>query len=844
MIRELLNMLGESLSKENLLSFLNNSSYDEMLGIDLNEDRFRFLYNIEGKYQVPATEGSLRNFLDYVLQHLIHEEDKALYAEQMSPQTLASRLAASDMPGIIEFEHRVRNPEGGWRWVEQVILGGEAFGMPDGVVYCYVYDIQNIKDREAGNTRVRSSQRVERDVLTGLLRDNDFYSAAKRLLADRATNWELVVIDLEQFKLFNEWYGRKAGDMVLARIGAGLLQDADRCDGLAGYMGNDDFCLLVPAGRVQLDSLYEKIHRVIVRFGVSIGFLPAFGVSYSNGNTSILNLFDQSSLACQLAKQDFKQRIRTFDPSMYNKTAEDYRILSEFQDALKNGEITFYLQPQCHAGTGGIVGAESLARWIKPDGRIVPPPAFVPVLEKYGFIPDLDKYIWESVCRWCRRCLDAGLPLIPVSVNVSQVDIFTMNVAEHFCDLVDHYRLPRTALKIEITESVCGEDSEKVRQTVSTLREYGFVVLMDDFGSGYSSLNMLHELNIDVIKLDAYFLHLGDTSDRKGMRILESIVSMAKTLALPIIVEGVETQAQQEYLMSLGCQYMQGYFFYKPMPAESFEALIADPDKVENRGFVFKANDQFRIREFLNDTIYSDSMLNNIIGPAAIYAAHDGQVDIVRFNQQFFEAVNVPDFHERLDDIQRFMTDADAKKLRALLARAYEDRLNGAGGVMSFSRIDGGYSTFLIHFFFLNESGGSRRFYGAARNVSEISRLSQRMELIARFSSNTVIFLTRKANRSSFEVVAHGLESSMGLSRNQLKAELDSGAFLRRLQPGERDKLGALSRECDTEHKGFSAPFTMRTDDGGALNLRLKVDYVDDEQSEVRCILSMWGENE
>ncbi len=844
MMRELLDMLDKGMSRENMLAFLNNSSYDEMLGIDLNNDRFKFLYNIEGKYQVPATEGSFRNFFEYVLEHLIHEEDKALYAQLMNPQTMASRLAASDMPGIIEFEYRTHNPNGGWRWVEQVVVGGETFRLPDGMVYCYIYDIQNIKDREAGNTRVRSVAHVEHDVLTGLLRENDFFNAATPLLANRATNWALVVIDLEQFKLFNEWYGRKAGDMVLARIGAGLSRDAERFEGLAGYMGNDDFCLLVPAERLQAENLYEKIHRVIVRFGVSIGFLPAFGVSYSNGNTSILSLFDQSSLACQQAKQDFKRRIRNFDPSMYNKTAEDYRVLSEFQDALKNGEVTFYLQPQCHASTGGIVGAESLARWIKPDGQLVPPSDFVPVLEKYGFIPDLDKYIWESVCKWCRKCLDDGLPLIPVSVNVSQVDIFTMSVAEHFCDLVDRYDLPRTALKIEITESVCGEDSQEVRKTVSALRENGFVVLMDDFGSGYSSLNMLHELNIDVIKLDAYFLHLDDTSDKKGMRILESIVNMAKTLALPIIVEGVETEAQKEYLVSLGCGYMQGYYFYKPMPVEAFEALIADPENVENRGFVFKANDQFRIREFLNDTIYSDSMLNNIIGPAAIYSAHDGRVDIVRFNQQFFEAVNVPDFSERLNDIQRFMSDPDAKKMKELLLRAYEDRLNGASGVMSFSRIDGGYSTFLIHFYFLNESGNNRRFYGAARDVSDISRLSQRMELISRYSSHTVIFLTRKANKSSFEVVAHGLEGTMSLSRNQLKAELDSGAFLRRLPPEDRDKLAMLSRECDAEGKGFSTSFMMRTDDGEMLNLRLKLDYVDDAQSEVRGILSMWGENE
>ena len=304
---------------------------------------------------------------------------------------------------------------------------------------------------------------------------------------------------------------------------------------------------------------------------------------------------------------------------------------------------------------------------------------------------------------------------------------------------------------------------------------------MDDFGSGYSSLNMLHELNIDIIKLDAYFLHLNNTSDRKGMRILESIVNMAKTLTLPIIVEGVETESQKDYLMSLGCRYMQGYFFYKPMPVENIEALIADPDRVDNRGFLFKANDQFRIREFLNDAIYSDAMLNNIIGPAAIYAWHGDAVDIVRFNQQFFEAVNAPDFEQRLEGIQQFMPEKDRKKLFELLAQADRDRLNGAEGVMSFARGDGDYSRFLIHFYFLNESDGSKRFYGAARDVTGMAKLGNHMALLSRHSSRSVVFLVRQHGRYSYEVAAHGLESTMKLSRECVEAELNDGSFFERI---------------------------------------------------------------
>lgn len=839
MIMGLLSLVKGDGAQEFIMEYLNNSSYDEMLGIDLNEDRFSFIYNIEDKYHLPATQGGFRNFYEYAVDHLVFEEDRQVYADNMNPDTLLRRLENAELPGVLDFQYRVRNLEGGWRWVEQVVVGGAVNKLPEGLVYCYIYDIQNIKDREAGTTRVRNGEKVVRDRLTGLLRDDDFFHAATTLLANRSIDWMLLVMDLEQFKLFNEWYGREAGDMVLARIGSGLNRDAERCEGLAGYMGNDDFCLLAPGDRLDIQELYEKVHRVIVRFGVSIGFLPAFGISRSNGGTSILNLFDQASLACRQAKQDFKNRIRAFEPSMYNKTAEDYRILSDFQDALRNGEITFYLQPQCRASTGKVVGAESLARWIKPNGETVPPTAFVPVLEKYGFISDLDKYIWESVCRWCRQCLDRGLPLVSVSVNVSQVDIFTLNVTDYFCELIERYDLPRSAVKIEITESACGEDSQKVRDTVQRLREQGFVVLMDDFGSGYSSLNMLHELNIDIIKLDAYFLHLDSDSERKGVHILESIVNMTKTLALPIIVEGVETASQREFLMGLGCRYMQGFHFYRPMPAANFEALIADPANVDNRGFVFKANDQFRIREFLNDAIYSDSMLNNIIGPAAIYAWHGDDVDIVRFNQQFFEAVNVPDFMERVESIQRFMPEGDAKLMRTLLEQAYEDRLNGASGVMAFSRVDGDYSRFLIHFYFLNETDGSKRFYGAARDVTEITNLNRHMDLLSRYSSHSVVFLIQRRGRLAFEVAAHGLEGSMKLSRERFEAELNDGSFYERVSPEGRAALMRTCLDATEQKQGFSSQFTMTDGEGEPLELFIKSDFVDAEDSDVRGILSI-----
>jgi diguanylate cyclase (GGDEF) domain len=823
-------------SEISFLEFLNNSSFDELIRIDFREDRYKFIYNIEDKYEVPATEGSFSQFCAFSVQHLLNEEDSRAYAETMEPKTLERRLREAEQPGVLQVEFTARDLGGNWHWVNQIIVGAPVKGVPDGIAYAYIFDVQNIKNRKMGLTRVEN-KREKRDRLTGLRRENEFFKTAGILLENRSNNWKLMVMDLEEFKLFNEWYGRETGDKVLAQIGSELSREEEKHDGLAGYMGNDDFCLLVPDQRYEAEKLLKIIRNVIADYSVSVGFLPAIGVACANGSTSILNLYDQASLACQHAKDDFREPVRTFTPSMYRETEEDYRILSDFQEALKNREISFYLQPQCRARNGKIVGAEALVRWIKPDGTLIPPSAFVSVLEKYGFITDMDKYLWEEVCRWLRKCADSGLPQIPVSVNVSPVDIFTVDIPAHMHDLVGKYGLPEDTLKIEITESAYSGDATRVTETVKRLREMGFVVLMDDFGSGYSSLNMLHELNIDILKLDANFLHLDDTTETKGMHIMESVVNMAKIMGLPIIVEGVETKKQIDYLLDLGCRYVQGYYFYRPMPREQFEKLIADRANLETEGFRFIRNEQFHIREFLNDTVYTDSMLNSIIGPAAIYSVHGEEIDIVRYNQQFYHAVNVPDFLERIDGIQRMMPKKEIPLLHTTMEEARKDRLNGAGAVYTFYRTDGGYSRFLLHFFYLGEDGGAKRYYCSARDVTEITRLHEHMELLSRFTSHCVIFLIWMHGEFSFEVGANGMERDIGLSTKELEEELNSRAFFERVE--NHAEVFEKARAAVHSRENYASELRLKNARGEWVNIFVKADYVYDDTSDVKAILSI-----
>ncbi|MBO7674111.1 MAG: GGDEF and EAL domain-containing protein [Atopobiaceae bacterium] len=738
--------------------------------------------------------------------------------------------------------YRIRTKQGTIKYVEDF---GHLVHNDDGDCFFYVFidDVEEFEYRKISPTdweaRVGYRRTEYLNALTGLRYEKAFYSACEQNLANVTINWLVFAIDLQHFKLFNEWYGREAGDDVLSAVGHTIGKIADAHDGVAGYFGGDDFALLVPADRFDADELFERVHEAVTRHGASIGFLPAIGASYSRGSVSAFTLYDQASLACQEAKTDQESRVRFFSQAMVSKAEEDYSVLSEFKNALANGEITFFLQPQCRSENGRIVGAEALARWIKPDGRVVPPLSFIPTLERHGFIPDLDRYVWEQVCRWSRDALDKGLPLIPISVNISPVDIFTMDVPAFFEELVTTYQLPKQAIKLEITESAYSEGSDKVRSTVQRLRDLGFVVLMDDFGSGFSSLNMLRELNVDVIKLDAFFMHMDKNNERKGMHIIESVVNMAKTMAMPIIVEGVETKEQRDYLLGLGIRYIQGYYFYKPMSIADFEGLFASDDMVDPDGFVFTANDEFRIREFLNDTVYTDSMLNHIIGPAAIYSVHGKDVDIVRFNQMFYRAVNVPDFSEKLLGIQNTMPKHEVPELFQTLRKAYDDRLNGGSGVFTFKKIDGSAARFLIHFYFLNEDEDSVRYYGSARDVTEITNIQRHMQLLSRFTSRTILFLLYNHGVYSFDVTAHGLEKDLGISKEQLLRELNANMFYKRMVPASDRTLWNVAQHCAETKESTTAALKIRGDNGRLLDVIVDADYVDDELGDVRCILSL-----
>ncbi|MBE7003852.1 MAG: EAL domain-containing protein [Ruminococcaceae bacterium] len=817
-----------------ILGCLDRSDYDELVEIDLVNDRCTNLYHVEGKYFVPLVDGSTSGIFQYSMEHMIHPDDRQHVREAMDPDTVLERLASSEPPGIMALHFRYKLLDGGWRWVEQIVVGGTQFGFGEGVVHAYIFDFQNQKDRQLGLMSAYP-RKGNRDEMTGLPGKKTFFAKGGELVRTQKADWALLAIDVEHFKLFNQWYGHESGDLLLAMIG-GVLKDEEKSGGIAVYMGQDDFCLLTPYDRARFEALFEKLHQLVVSRGASVGFLPAIGISRVEADGSVMSALDRAAIAVSHIKGNFRTRILEYDQSMQDQTDMEYRLLEDFQRAIRNHELFFCLQPQCTVPEGTVVGAESLARWKTPEGKMVPPDRFVPVLEKYGFVTDLDQYIWEGVCAWLHRWIQDGHTPVPVSINVSRVDFFTIDVPEFLDRLMKKYELPRSVLKIEVTESAYVDDGLSIRDAVQRLREMGFLVLMDDFGSGYSSLNMLRSLNMDVIKLDAQFLRMGELDMKKGVNILETIVNMTKTMAVPIIVEGVESREQVVFLEKLGCRYIQGNYYHLPLPVSDFEKLIGDEKNIDTGGFSFHAQQQFTVREFMDQNIYSDTMLNNILGAAAFYC-WDGKerVDIVRFNEQFRRLVNVPDFTERLTDIRQFFHPNDKQPFLDLLAAAEKDRLNGAEGVFGVYRTDGTLGRFFEHFFFLEENDGGKIFYGAIQEVTEITRLQNQMRLLSTFSSESIAFLSFKESSWQYQVIAHGLRDDLGMSRTEFERALNDGMLLDWLDEEGRqllDELGSGVREKIPR-------ISLRVDGGkGApVDIDLKIDYVHDEYSDVEYLM-------
>ena len=440
-------------------------------------------------------------------------------------------------------------------------------------------------------------------------------------------------------------------------------------------------------------------------------------------------MYDRASIALSTVKGNYLNRTGRYDAGMKKKMEDDQVLLSEVQRALDNREFIFYAQPQCNMLTGKIIGLESLVRWNHPVRGIVQPGEFIPLLESNGFITNLDLYVWDMVCGRLHDWIAAGHKPIPIAVNVSRIDIYSMNVTNTFAELTSRYEIDPALLAIEITESAYAEDYNLIRQVVIDLRNAGFTVFMDDFGSGYSSLNMLKDVNVDVIKIDTKFLDMNEYSQNRGMGILETIVRMARLTQLRVIAEGVEKKEQVDFLRNVGCIYGQGYYYYRPMPIEQFEPLLLHEENVDYRGIQAHQLEELRLEDLVNKDVTSEAILNNMLGGMALYDVCGEKIELLSVNEGYYRVTgcNPIDLEERRKFIMAQIHEDDQGKVLELFEAACRNPLKGSEGIIRRYRLSGELMWISLRIFFLKERDDHRLFYGSVSDVTKVKRQEERL---------------------------------------------------------------------------------------------------------------------
>jgi len=558
--------------------------FEEIIEIDVEKQTTLIRKEHTGKYKIPDLRWDFKKNVLEVLRSLIHPEDGEKYVEFWNIDTMVERINHMPNKMIVE-EFRQKKKDGTWGWVRQNMTLTQADDGKRELVLCYVMDIDEEKRLNEEIFGVEGNALL--DPITGLPRVNEFFQNVDKFIENNSINgYAMIAADIEHFKLYNDWYGWSRGNEYLMDIATRLNGVATVLKGFAGYMGGDNFAVFVPHRPEYIEHMVTEIDDYINRVGDMAGFLPNLGLYFvkDGENLSASAMYDRAVLALNEIKGNFIKRYSIYDESMMQEIDREMSVLYEVQKGIENREFVIYFQPQIEIATESIVGAEVLVRWNSKDKGMISPGYFIPVLEKNGFIANLDKYIWEEVCRWQRARLDRGEQTLPVSVNVSRIDAFSLDLEKTFVALTEKYQIPRSCIKIEMTESTYAEDDYKVGKIAEDLRESGFAVYLDDFGSGYSSLNMLKNVGVDVIKIDMQFLNLDEKNAERGEKIMESVVQMTRSLGIPVIIEGAETEQQIKTVTAMGSRYVQGFYYYKPMSEADFDELLKNKH-VDYRGF-------------------------------------------------------------------------------------------------------------------------------------------------------------------------------------------------------------------------------------------------------------------
>ncbi len=481
----------------------------------------------------------------------------------------------------------------------------------------------------------------EVDPLTGLLTFASFRPKAQAFLDNPPALGpapSIVYFNVENMKLYNERFGLVAGDELLAHVARAI--ESSFPQGLVSRVGDDRFVLITCD-----DSLADGIERVyheVRDHNDAMQSIIRAGVYEHDGHADVTLSCDRAKMACDHIRGRYDVFWRQYDEALFESIERRQRILGKFDDAMRLGHIQVYFQPIFRTIGTKVCEFEALARWIDPDEGFISPADFIPVLEDARLIHRFDLHIIETVCRQFSIVLKEGYPLAPANVNLSKLDMELCDIVAETDRLMRMYNVPANILNIEITESVFSNDNEVLQDTIRRFHDLGLQVWMDDFGSGYSSLNALRDYPFDVVKFDLAFLRNKDAeSAAKARLMLSHVTSMMKDLGYQTLAEGVETKEQLDFLAEIGCEKVQGFYFAKPAPLGEFAKRVMSGE------FEVEAESQ---RAYMNEVGRVNLMATSTVGlnldrgmelsssvPASIVEFHAGTVRYLAWNDSYVE---------------------------------------------------------------------------------------------------------------------------------------------------------------------------------------------------------------
>ena len=639
---------------------MENQRENILITYDCKSEKFQYPDSMEKHFAARFDNRSLGQIM---------KEDRFASKEDVEQfDKMLNEIAGADTPQVFFAEYKLKAADQSWKWYRL----GFVCTIPQDLISITVTNME--KEIAESSHFVQLS---EYDELTGLYNMKGF-SKYVELAANQdeagvsAGKYAVICFDVIRFKAINDIFGVAKGNKLLQYI-AQVIRETLKSGDFACRSISDHFVIFTHTEGNELGDMIEQMLEKIEGYELPFVINCNVGIYITNGERlSVDAMIDRAILAQSVIKGSYMEKYSYYTEALRNDMLGEQEIIAMVETAIAQEQFVAFYQPQYNHSNGMLIGAEALVRWNHPEKGLISPGVFIPICEKNGFITRLDLYVFEQTCKFIRKCMDKGIPVVPISSNFSRNDIFQPNYVEKLEEIRKKYEVPAKYLRVEITESTVVGGIKQVNKIIEQLHECGYLVEMDDFGSGYSSLNVLKDISFDIIKLDMMFLREETESNRGGI-IVSAVMRMAKWLGMPVIAEGVETVKQADFLRSIGCESIQGYLYSKPLPEDQYEEKLRNSTVGENVQQM-RLIDTINACDFWNPKSRETLIFSNFVGGAAIFDYHDGKIEILRVNQKYLQEIGLNQSEKEFikTDPLSTLDEANRKIYHAMLEQAIQ----------------------------------------------------------------------------------------------------------------------------------------------------------------------------